>query len=167
MVVVNEHARLVSRQKVHALSHLPGLINVALALGPAVYVGAGVGRVGEHHVDSVVGGGYPPDLGGREATVWEEQLLLQEPEQVLRAEPNSKKRWKTLPMALATASSGSKSISPSSSPQTRPTGNPLRNSPRSALFRMPPFKRARRTCSSASYAAPAVMPHAVSFSFVS
>src|SRR5215472_178267 len=41
--------------------------------------------------------------------------------QVLRAEPNSKKRWKTLRMALATASSGSASISPSSSPQARPT----------------------------------------------
>src|SRR5262249_28906538 len=57
-----------------------GLIDVALALGPAVCVGAGVSRVGEYHVDGVVGGGYPLDLGSGEATVWEEQLLLQEPE---------------------------------------------------------------------------------------
>ncbi len=31
-------------------------------------------------MDGVVGGDYPLDLGGWKATVWEEQLLLQEPE---------------------------------------------------------------------------------------
>ena len=57
-------------------------------------------------------------------------------------------------MAATTASSGWKRTSPSASPQTKPTGNPRRSSPRAALLRMPPLRRARRTCNSASLMAP-------------
>src|SRR5215470_4632228 len=46
-------------------------------------------------------------------------------------------------MALQTASSGRNRTSPSSSPQTKPTGSPRRSSPRSALLRIPPLRRAQ------------------------
>ncbi len=53
-----------------------------------------------------------------------------------------------------TASSGCRPISPSASPQTSPTGSPRRSSPRAALLRIPPSRRARNTCSSASLMVP-------------
>src|SRR3954468_22173165 len=53
-------------------------------------------------------------------------------------------------MTPVTASSGCQSICPSASPHTSPTGSPRRNSPRAALLRIPPSRRARRRCSSAS-----------------
>src|SRR4051794_40061855 len=53
-------------------------------------------------------------------------------------------------MTPVTASSGCQSIWPSASPHTSPTGSPRRNSPRAALLRIPPSRRARRMCSSAS-----------------
>ena len=74
--------------------------------------------------------------------------------QTRRAEPVSAKRAKTLWIAVTTASSGWKRISPSASPQTKPAGNPRRSSPRAALLRMPPLRRARSTCSSASLMVP-------------
>ena len=49
-----------------------------------------------------------------------------------------------------TASSGCQRICPSASPQTSPTGSPRRSSPRAALLQIPPSRRARRMCSSAS-----------------
>src|SRR5215831_2514652 len=58
-------------------------------------------------------------------------------------------------MAVQTAWSGWNRTSPSSSPQTKPTGRPRRSSPRAALLRIPPLRRARRTCSSASLMVPA------------
>ena len=39
-------------------------------------------------------------------------------------------------------------------PHTKPTGKPRRSSPRAALLRMPPLRRARSTCSSASLIVP-------------
>src|SRR6202043_2979691 len=57
-------------------------------------------------------------------------------------------------MAEQTASSGWKRTSPSSSPQMRPTGRPRRNSPRAALLRIPPLRRARMICNSASLMVP-------------
>src|SRR3954471_11526172 len=57
-------------------------------------------------------------------------------------------------MAAQTASSGGKQTSPSSSPQTKPTGKPRRSSPRAALLRMPPLRRARNMCNSASLMVP-------------
>ena len=54
-------------------------------------------------------------------------------------------------MTPVTASSGWKRISPSVSPQISPTGRPRRNSPRAALFLMPPSSRARSTCSSCDH----------------
>ena len=77
---MDEHAPLVPPPLTQALTHFAGLIHIALALGPAVGVGARVGRIGENHVDRVVGGGYPLDLGGWEAAVRKREILLQEPE---------------------------------------------------------------------------------------
>src|SRR5690242_15933765 len=57
-------------------------------------------------------------------------------------------------MAVPTASSGWKQTSPSASPQTKPTGRPRRSSPRAALLRMPPSRRARKMCNSASLIVP-------------
>ena len=71
-------------------------------------------------------------------------------QQLYEFEVRKLKREKIEAIAVWTASSGCSLTSPSVLPQTNPTCRPRRSSPRAALLRIPPLRRARRIWSSAS-----------------
>ncbi len=76
---------------------------------------------------------------------------------VLVAEPVRRKVSKNVRTAVWTWRSGSSTTLLVES-YTRPTGNFISSSPRRAFACIPPMRRARKTCNSASYADLGIMP---------
>lgn len=64
MVIFDEHLPLAWGQLVTAYSQLAVRADVALLTGPPEHVGTGVGGVGEHGMNRMIGGLHPGDLGG-------------------------------------------------------------------------------------------------------
>jgi hypothetical protein len=82
MVVLDQDLPLLARQDPAAGPDLAVLAEAAFELGPAVDIRAGIGRMGQHVMDGVVGRLDPPDVGavqvGRRG---------QRPSQALLAQP--------------------------------------------------------------------------------
>src|SRR5215813_7492481 len=154
MMLRDQHLPFGARQVSHALLALAGGIEDDFMAGSAIDVSAGIDGVGEHVVDGGVARLDPSDLAAL--------MHLQREFETLRAEPqpHPPSRAGLGEMGKDLADGGAdgfirvKQTSPSSSPQTRPTGRPRRSSPRAALLRMPPLRRARNICNSASLIVP-------------
>src|SRR6516225_5125037 len=154
MMLRDQHLPFAAREVSHALLAPAGGIEDDLVAGSAIDVSAGVDGVGEHVVDGGVARLDPSDLAAWCIRSGNLSPSERNHSHTRRAEPVSANWAKTWRMAVQTASSGWKQTSPSSSPQTKPTGRPRRSSPRAALLRMPPLRRARSMCNSASLMVP-------------
>lgn len=83
VMVFDEHLPLVLRQHMAAHTQLPVLADTALLAGPAIDVGTGVGRMGQHRVHRVVGRLDPRDV----LVTGDVPVLLQREFQAVVAKP--------------------------------------------------------------------------------
>ena len=155
MMVGDEHGPLRLRQLAHPLPARTAAIERDLTAALAIGIGARIHRICQHMIDGDIAGVDPTDAAAVVGLERKRQTLAAQP-QPDAADRSELQRIvaNTVRIAVQTASSGWNRTSPSSSPQTKPTGRPRRSSPRAALLRIPPLRRARRTCNSASLMVP-------------
>lgn len=125
MVVFDQDLPLLAGQDPAAGPDLAISAQAAFELRPAVDIGAGIGRVGQHVVDGVVGRLDPPDLGAvqiRRRGQRPFQACARSHSHTARADPHAANCSNTATMTPLTASSGWNRTSVGPSPQTSPTG---------------------------------------------
>ena len=117
-------------------------------------VSAGVDGVGEHLVNGGVARLDPSDLAALMHPQREFEPLRAEPQPHPPGRAGLGEMDKDLANGGADGFIRMKTNLAVLLPQTKPTGRPRRSSPRAALLRMPPLRRARNMCNSASLIVP-------------